>query len=175
MKDNTTKWSNGVRFVQFMKNKALLSGIKQSPYKAMFGFEPRVGLTSLLPSDVIKNIYDEDDLQNIIEQINAKHEKTKVVEEVQEDEAEVMLTGISSNIFLARKEAQKDQAEIMKLISDATYPPVDIEDNIIIPIPDIDREKADLRNLIGVVLERNKDGLYKIGTKDGILSKLYCR
>ncbi|KMQ82993.1 krab-a domain-containing protein 2-like protein [Lasius niger] len=38
MKDNnTTKWSNGVRFVQFMKNRALHSGIKQSPYKAMFG------------------------------------------------------------------------------------------------------------------------------------------
>ncbi|KMQ85087.1 krab-a domain-containing protein 2-like protein [Lasius niger] len=110
--------------------------------------------------------------------MSAKHEETKIVEEVQEDEAEAMLTGISSNISLARKEAPKNlkkQAKRMKLISDATYPPVDIGGNIIIPIPDVDREKADLRNLIGVVLERNKDGLYKIGKKDGILNKLYCR
>lgn len=135
----------------------LHSGIKQSPYKgiiSMFGIEPRVGLTSLLSSDIIKNIHDEDDLQNIIEQMNAKHEETKIVEEIQEDETEAMLTGISSNISLARKEAPKNLkklAEKMKLISDATYPPVDIEDNIIISIPDVDRGKADLRNLIGVV------------------------
>jgi hypothetical protein len=38
MKDNhTTNWSNGLRFVQFMKNRAFHSGIKQSSYKAMFG------------------------------------------------------------------------------------------------------------------------------------------
>ena len=58
MKDNhTTNWSNGLRFVQFMKNRSLHSGIKQSPYKAMFGIEPRVGLmTSTLPSEGVQNI-----------------------------------------------------------------------------------------------------------------------
>ncbi|XP_039312990.1 KRAB-A domain-containing protein 2-like [Solenopsis invicta] len=177
--NNTTKWLNGFKFVQFMKNRALHFGIKQSPYKAMFGIEPRVGLTtSSLPSDMITNIHDENDLQNIIEQMNTEHEETEIVEEVQEDEAEAMLTTISSNISLARKEAKENlekQAKRMQLISDATHSPVDIGANIIIPIPDVDRRKADLRNLIGIVLERNEDGLYKIGTKDGILNKLYCR
>ncbi|XP_039303442.1 KRAB-A domain-containing protein 2-like [Solenopsis invicta] len=159
--------------------RALHFGIKQSPYKAMFGIEPRVGLTtSSLPSDMITNIHDENDLQNIIEQMNTEHEETEIVEEVQEDEAEAMLTTISSNISLARKEAKENlekQTKRMQLISDATHSPVDIGANIIIPIPDVDRGKADLRNLIGIVLERNEDGLYKIGTKDGILNKLYCR
>ena len=63
----------------------------------------------------------------------------------------------------------------MKLFSDATHPPVSIGGNIIIRIPDIDRGKADLRNLIGVVMERNDEDLYRIGMKDGILNKVYCR
>ncbi|KAJ8946081.1 hypothetical protein NQ314_008981 [Rhamnusium bicolor] len=33
--NNTTNWSKGLAFVQFMKNRALHSGIKQSPYQAM--------------------------------------------------------------------------------------------------------------------------------------------
>ncbi|XP_049886670.1 KRAB-A domain-containing protein 2-like [Pectinophora gossypiella] len=37
---NSTKWSEGLRYVQFMKNRAFHSGIKQSPYKALFGIEP---------------------------------------------------------------------------------------------------------------------------------------
>ncbi|XP_023230700.1 KRAB-A domain-containing protein 2-like [Centruroides sculpturatus] len=48
--------------------KAYHSGIKQSSYKAMFGVEPRVGLSisSLLP-EIIKDIQDEDDFQKLIE------------------------------------------------------------------------------------------------------------
>ncbi|XP_060855206.1 KRAB-A domain-containing protein 2-like [Metopolophium dirhodum] len=42
--NNTNKWSEGLRFVQFMKNKAYHSGIKRSPYNAMFGTDPKTGL-----------------------------------------------------------------------------------------------------------------------------------
>jgi hypothetical protein len=71
MKDNnTTDWLNGLYCVQFMKNTTLHSGIKQSPYKAMFSFEPRVTLTSTLPSEVTQNI-GEDELEEVIKQINA--------------------------------------------------------------------------------------------------------
>jgi hypothetical protein len=63
----------------------------------------------------------------------------------------------------------------MKLISDATRPPVGVGGTVIIPIPDVNRVKADLRKILGVVLGKNEDGLYKIGTKDGVVDKLYCR
>ncbi|XP_023241970.1 uncharacterized protein LOC111640202 [Centruroides sculpturatus] len=63
----------------------------------------------------------------------------------------------------------------MKLASDSIHAPVEIGDNIIIPIPDVDRAKADLRNIIGVILQKDEQGLHKIGTKYGILDKLYCR
>ncbi|GBM70391.1 hypothetical protein AVEN_226387-1 [Araneus ventricosus] len=175
MKDNqTTKWSNGLRFVKLMKNRALHPGIKQSPYKAMFGIEPTVGLTtSTLPSNIIKNIQDEDELQKIFEDMNAEEQETE-----QTQSGEYMLASKSTNIFLIRKEAKENlikQAKRMKNISAATHPEVDIGGNVVIPIPNVDRGKANLRNLISVVLEKNKDGLYKVGTKDGVLNKLYSR
>jgi hypothetical protein len=73
-----------------------------------------------------------------------------------------MLAGTSFHISSARKEAHENlnkQAERMKMIYDATHPPVDVGGNVILPIPDVDRAKAELRNLVGVVLERNEDGL----------------
>ncbi|XP_022910048.2 KRAB-A domain-containing protein 2-like [Onthophagus taurus] len=76
--NKTTNWSNGLRFVQFMKNRAFHSGIKQSPYRAIFGSEPKVGLmTSNLPLEVISKLEDEEQLQVAITEINQnlKHNK----------------------------------------------------------------------------------------------------
>jgi len=44
MSDNTKTWSEGLRFIQSKKNRALHSGIKTSPYEAMSGTEQRIGL-----------------------------------------------------------------------------------------------------------------------------------
>jgi hypothetical protein len=53
----------------------------------MFGIEPRVGLTT---SVVIKNIHDEDELQKVIEQVNAKEEQNETEDE---EDAEETLGG----------------------------------------------------------------------------------
>jgi len=42
--NNTKTWSEGLRFIQSKKNRALHSGIKTSPYEAMFGMAQRIGL-----------------------------------------------------------------------------------------------------------------------------------
>ncbi|CAH2009348.1 unnamed protein product [Acanthoscelides obtectus] len=84
----------------------------------------------------------------------------------------------SQNILEARSKAAQSlekQAKKMKATSHKVHPPAKVGDNIIIPTPDVDRAKGDLRNVIGVVLEASDDGFYKIGTKHGILQKLYCR
>jgi len=45
MSENNTKtWSEGLRFIQSMTHRALHSGIKTSPYEAMFGTAQRIGL-----------------------------------------------------------------------------------------------------------------------------------
>ncbi|XP_076061581.1 uncharacterized protein LOC143037330 [Oratosquilla oratoria] len=64
MADNDSQdWPTGIKFVQFQKNSALHSGIKCSPYSAMFGCEARVGLTtSSLPMEVIARMETEEDL-----------------------------------------------------------------------------------------------------------------
>jgi len=61
--NNSQDWSVGIKFVQFQKNAAHHSGIKCSPYSAMFGCEARVGLTSSpLPTEVVSRLESEDDL-----------------------------------------------------------------------------------------------------------------
>ena len=61
--NKTQDWTVRIKFVQFQKNSAFHSGIKYSPYSAMFGCEARVGLTSLsLPLEVINTLESEDDL-----------------------------------------------------------------------------------------------------------------
>ncbi|XP_045450004.1 uncharacterized protein LOC123658697 [Melitaea cinxia] len=81
-------------------------------------------------------------------------------------------------ILEAREKAHLNlvkQAKRMKTASDQSHPPLKVGDNVTIPIPDVDKGKAELRNLIGVVLEVTCEQLYRIGTKSGILEKFYCR
>lgn len=59
-----------------MKNQALHSDIKSTPYATMFGVEPRVGLSSTnLPKEVFSNVYDEDDLLRIFRDAEYKVEQ----------------------------------------------------------------------------------------------------
>jgi len=60
----TSNWSRGLWEVQFCKNRALHSGVKRSPYEAMFGAKPKVGLSSLLlPQETINVISTEEELE----------------------------------------------------------------------------------------------------------------
>jgi len=65
MSDNSTQdWPVGLKFVQQNKNCSFHAGIKMSPYKAMFGVEPRIGLASTaLPPEIIHQLQTEDDLR----------------------------------------------------------------------------------------------------------------
>lgn len=67
MADNTTtRWSVGLRFVQFMKNRSYSAAVKRSPYQALFGCQPRVGLSSTsLPKEMIDQFNSEDDLRAV--------------------------------------------------------------------------------------------------------------
>jgi hypothetical protein len=119
----------------------------------MFGIEPRVGLTSTLPSEVIQNIEDENELEEVIVQINASQKQI----ENGDKEVEV-LAGTSLHISSARNKAHenlKKQTKRMQIISDATHPPADVGGNVILPNLDVEKAKARLQNLVGVVLERN--------------------
>ncbi|CAC5414153.1 unnamed protein product [Mytilus coruscus] len=66
--NNSRQWSEGLRFIQFQKNRSYLRVIGQSPYKALFGSEPKVGLSSSsVPRDLLPDIQTEEDLEAIFE------------------------------------------------------------------------------------------------------------
>lgn len=66
MEENkSTRWSVGCYFVQWQKNTSLHRIIGRSPYKSLYGADPKVGLESTnLPSDLIDKIRTEEDLKS---------------------------------------------------------------------------------------------------------------
>lgn len=55
--EENSHWSQGLKLIQLMKNRALHSGIKMSPNEVLFGCKVKVGLnTSNLLKDVIDNL-----------------------------------------------------------------------------------------------------------------------
>ncbi|XP_050303513.1 SCAN domain-containing protein 3-like [Anthonomus grandis grandis] len=69
---NTTKWSEGLRFMQSNKNRSLHTGLTKSPYEAMFGTPQKIGLKdSSLPKELLSNIKTEEELQKLCNQENS--------------------------------------------------------------------------------------------------------
>ncbi|KAK9753690.1 hypothetical protein QE152_g1812 [Popillia japonica] len=68
MEDNNyTQWSTGCYFVQFQKNSSLYRVINRTPYKALFGADPKLGLSSsAIPKDVLSRITSEEELETFL-------------------------------------------------------------------------------------------------------------
>ncbi|XP_026814091.1 LOW QUALITY PROTEIN: KRAB-A domain-containing protein 2-like [Rhopalosiphum maidis] len=74
--NKTNKWSEGLKFNQFMKNRSLHHGIKCSPYEAMFDTREKIGLKSTsLPENIIHKLKTDEDLETALNSINTTHEK----------------------------------------------------------------------------------------------------
>lgn len=157
MNDNKSKkWSEGLRFVQFQKNNGFHSVIKQSPFEALFGKKAKLGLaSSSLPDAIINKISCEEDLYKL----NGGTENTIPEPESQIIEQEKIMTRLNKNkdnIKRKRQEAVEGlekQAKKMLLESNKKFAPLNIGQNVTIPISEYDRSKADFRNIIGNKLE----------------------
>jgi len=65
--NNTTKWSEGLRIVLAMKNRAYHEGIKCSHYEAMFGVSMKLRIAnSVLQRNLTINMTTEEDLEKVI-------------------------------------------------------------------------------------------------------------
>lgn len=77
--NQTTKWSEGLKYVQLMKNRAFHEGIKQTPYEALFGTRMKLGLkTSNLPMESVEQLETEEELEQLLEGVhtaNSAHSK----------------------------------------------------------------------------------------------------
>lgn len=199
--NNTTKWSDGLRFVQAMKNRAYHEGIKCSPYEAMFGVPMKLGITSLVGlRNIFKDIHTEEDLESVIDneptsdvEESIDNEPTSDVENndlLPETQVTVNVdtetfdatcktptaTSRAQKVKLFRKAAREGlekQAKKMKTVSSKKFEKPTIGQNVIIKIPDIDRAKMDPKSVIAVVTDIKDDEFYELGTKFGKLKALY--
>jgi len=63
----------------------------------------------------------------------------------------------------------KSQADRMVTRGKGILPPLKVGDNVLVPIPSVDRGRGDVDNLLSVIIEEN-DGKFRIATKEWILS-----
>lgn len=146
------------------------SGIKQAPYKAMFGMDPKVGLsTSKLPIEVIIKIQNQDDLPNVLKSTEVDEKDDASGSSSSNDSMERTQEEIMSATQEAAKGLER-QTKKMKILSDKHHEVIEVGDNIIIPISDVDKAKSDLRNVVAVVLETEHD-LFKVGTRHGTINR----
>ena len=172
-------WSQGLRFVQLMKNRAYHSGIKMSPYEALFGCKIKIGLnTSNLPHDVISTIENEEQLAELITEqprkINSNVENKvsdteqpqginlNVENEVSDTEqllattirATIKLNNENANVMRTRaKENLENQAKKMMVWSDKKLLPVAVHSTVRVPVPEVDKGRLDARSILAIVLE----------------------
>ena len=69
----------------------------------------------------------------------------------------------------------EENAEKMCEASVKRFKPAEVGDTIIVPVPDVDCGRGDFPNVMAIVLEADGNGLYKLGTKSGILQQKFSR
>jgi hypothetical protein len=87
--NNTTKWSEELRFVQAKPNRAYHERTKCLPYEAMFGVPMKLGIAnSALPRNVTVNMTTEEDLEKVI---NINNECTG---DIEDEDMKILSTGV---------------------------------------------------------------------------------
>lgn len=215
MLDNDTKqWSEGLRFIQSKKNRALHEGIRKSPYEAMFGDKQRIGLAdSSLERETYESLETEEDLKKILEGMTLEKDQegeenvinavsTVAACSICEDfgviqpcktcslkvhmKCGIEIEGVVVCNLCCRRDAIREQRETaragmkkqagkMLALSREKLPPAEIGQNVVVKVPDVDRGRLAPRSVLAVVLSVNDSSLYKLGTKEGVLERLYSR
>ncbi|XP_072380587.1 uncharacterized protein [Diabrotica undecimpunctata] len=204
-----SQWSKGIKFIQFMKNRAYDSGISCSPYEALFGYLEAILVDESDDADDgakhrgildVNSTTEDSQLANVkypgnancpieynacaIVAVNGKDndngkDKTSGVEENEgheEDGTEVEKTSkkIQEIRDLAKQSLIK-QADRMLKHSNDRFPVANVGKSVRVQIPEVDKVKADSRNIIVIIISVEDERLYKLGTKHGILNQVYAR
>lgn len=211
------------------------AGIGRTPYEAVFGIKPKLGVASdNLPNTIVSILETEeqlaeafneisDPIQQIPEEIDIapnassspRQSETTVVTYIcvscqrissgahscrscglpchaippcsipEETEEEGFGSAVLCKICHQKdqiinhrecaKKTQRKQAEKMFEQSAKRFKPAKIGDTVMVPVPDVDRGKSDFRNIEAVVLTVEENGVYKLGTKHGLLNSHYAR
>ncbi|XP_023239475.1 KRAB-A domain-containing protein 2-like [Centruroides sculpturatus] len=99
-----SKWSEDLRFIQAMKNRAYHEGIKCSPYETMFGCPMIMDLAaSAIPSDMIRVIRSEEDLEKLLHLHDNMEQNNDVENAIEQDKEESIVENESEGVKLKVK------------------------------------------------------------------------
>ncbi|KAK4875911.1 hypothetical protein RN001_012333 [Aquatica leii] len=154
----------------------------------MFGSTQRVGLAdSTLEKETYESLKTEEDLEQILRGLNygivqpcgkcSVRIHTKCGIEI-EDQVICILCSRTDAIRDQRESTKtglEKQAAKMLALSQQKLPPIKVSQNVVVKVPDVDRGRLAPRNVLAVVLSVNESGLYKLGTKEGVLERIYSR
>ena len=73
------------------------------------------------------------------------------------------------------KRKQEQQAAAMLVKSARRYKQASVGDSVMVHLPEVDRGRCEFPNVHAVVVEVNEAGMYKLGTKQGLLKGVYSR
>ncbi|KFD49282.1 hypothetical protein M513_09834 [Trichuris suis] len=183
-------WMQDKKLTDGARDYGFHSGIKRTPYEALFGCKAKVGLaTSSLPQDVLQDIQTEEQLEEIIESVQTipREETDRPLQE--RDSIALEETSYEANILCnlcfnidnagkAKVESKLNleiQAKRMKVDSDKQFLPARLGATVRVPVPHVDRGRGDARNLLAVVMSVTENGFYRLGTAQGVLNQLYAR
>lgn len=115
---NSTKWAMGCFFVQYSKNTSFHRIIGRSPFRALFGCEPKSGLrSSNIPHGILKHITNEEQLQDVCAGIQVDVQGPNRIDEViQVNESSENLTlssNASKNIIIVSNTSIENESETL--------------------------------------------------------------
>lgn len=187
--------------MQWRKNTSHHRIINRAPYEAVFG-PIRHGIYNInLPREILDSLDDEDDLETAIEEFNWRNKldllegnASIVTNSVVEKEAkgtstcncgvvldegadECLLCSRGKKLLDTRQNCfnrQKLAAQKMVTFTQTLFPPLQIGDTVTVAVPSVDRGPLDFANILGIIIAQKND-LYRIGTKHGIVKDFYAR
>ncbi|XP_068200601.1 KRAB-A domain-containing protein 2-like [Palaemon carinicauda] len=204
--NNTTQWSNGLRFVQWQKNTSFHSGIGRTPYEAMYGEKPHLGISAVnIPEEIMEGMETEKQLAEALCLVNEEDQNVEqgrsaescaincnscgqnipchpsgqccsTVNDNADDPVLCCLCNRNRSIQAERKESkmqQEKQAKKMKDKSVQRFKPALAGDTVMVPIPLVDRGRAEFANTKAIITETMDGRTYKLGTKHGLLKQVY--
>ena len=206
MRENKSlKWSIGCKFVQLQKNHAHHSANKCSPYKATFGIDTPLGLSSVtaVPREkwaelkTAKDLYeicgipydddipDDDGSDDVafdrFDQANLFMTNDPVSSEPLpgSDEQAILIEAHANAMTGVRASVaagQAKQAQRMLTRSDKYLAEVEIGDFVVLPIPTVDRSVSSAPNIICRIIDIDfKYNMYELACQAGVLEIMYAR
>ena len=126
----------------------------------MFGRDAQVGLRSAsLPSEILESLVSEDDLmaayqQSDPSQVSSGNQTTVSSNLPTQEDTSPDSSEATYSISSSAPSSQETSIQIRHNIHPG--------DNVIIPTPLVDRGRGDPRNIMGVILDRNENDMYRI-------------